>query len=31
VRAAAEAAKARSEVDNKWRELSESTDFVAQA
>jgi NAD(P)-dependent dehydrogenase (short-subunit alcohol dehydrogenase family) len=30
VRAAEEAAKARSETDNKWRQLSESTDFVAR-
>lgn len=30
VRAADEAAKARIESDNKWRELSESTDFVAR-
>jgi NAD(P)-dependent dehydrogenase (short-subunit alcohol dehydrogenase family) len=30
VRAADEAARARSEVDNKWRQLSESTDFVAR-
>jgi NAD(P)-dependent dehydrogenase (short-subunit alcohol dehydrogenase family) len=30
VRAADEAAKARSEVDSKWRQLSESTDFVAR-
>jgi len=30
VRAAQEAAKARSETDNKWRQLSESTDFVTR-
>jgi NAD(P)-dependent dehydrogenase (short-subunit alcohol dehydrogenase family) len=30
VRAADEATKARSEVDKKWRQLSESTDFVAR-
>jgi len=30
VHAVEEAAKARSETDNKWRQLSESTDFVAR-
>ena len=30
LRAAEEAAKARSETDNKWRQLSESTDFVTR-
>jgi NAD(P)-dependent dehydrogenase (short-subunit alcohol dehydrogenase family) len=30
VRAADEATKARSETDNKWRQLSESTDFVTR-
>jgi len=30
VRAVDEATKARAEVDKKWRQLSESTDFVAR-